>query len=222
MSIAINIQNLRSKIPQTVKLVCVTKFHPDEDLMEAYNVGEKVFGESRVQEMSGKYERLPKDIEWHFIGHLQKNKIKYIAPFVHLIHGVDSFELLSEINKQAQKAHRTIRVLLQIHIAKEDTKFGFSGKEVADMLKEGTWKSFENIKICGLMGMATFTENKTQVSQEFEGLQQLFVEIKNEFFSRDNDFSELSMGMSDDFQLAIEAGSSMIRVGSLIFGARVV
>lgn len=221
MSISINLQNLRRKIPQTVKLVCVSKFHPDEDLMEAYHAGERAFGESRVQEMLGKQDRLPKDIEWHFIGHLQKNKIKYIAPFVYLIHGVDSFDLLCEINKQAKKVNRKIRVLLQIHIATEESKFGFSENEVLDMLRDDARKSLENIKICGLMGMATFTDNKAQVSHEFEGLHQLFVDIKSEFFNVDDDFKELSMGMSDDFQLAIEAGSNMIRVGSLIFGARV-
>ena len=222
MSIATNIQNLRRDIPQTVKLVCVSKFHPDEELMEAYEAGERIFGESRVQEMSGKYERLPKDIEWHFIGHLQKNKVKHIAPFVHLIHGVDSFDLMTEINKQAKKEERVISVLLQIHIAKEESKFGFSEEEIIEMLQLGTWKSFENIRICGLMGMATFTDDKKQVSLEFEGLHQLFTKIKDQFFSVDQNFKEISMGMSDDFHEAIESGSTMIRVGSLIFGSRVV
>lgn len=222
MSIASNIQNLRRDIPQTVKLVCVSKFHPDEALMEAYQIGERIFGESRVQEMAGKQERLPKDIEWHFIGHLQKNKIKYIVPFVHLIHGVDSFELLSEINKQAKKVGRIIPVLLQIHIATEDTKFGFSEEEIIEMLKAESWKSFKNIKICGLMGMATYTDDKVQVSEEFEGLHRLFNKIKDQFFGEDQNFKEISMGMSDDFHQAIDAGSTMIRVGSLIFGSRVV
>lgn len=222
MSIASNIENLRHDIPQTVKLVCVSKFHPDEDLMEAYQTGERIFGESRVQEMAGKHERLAKDIEWHFIGHLQKNKVKYIAPFVHLIHGVDSFELLSEVNRQALKAERIISCLLQIHIAKEDTKFGFSEEEIIEMLNAEVWKSFKNIKICGLMGMATFTDDKKQVKQEFHGLHQLFGKIKNEFFASDCDFKEISMGMSDDFHQAIDAGSTMVRVGSLIFGSRVV
>ncbi len=222
MTIASNLENLRRDIPQTVKLVCVSKFHPDEALMEAYQTGERVFGESRVQEMAGKHERLPKDIEWHFIGHLQKNKVKLIAPFVHLIHGVDSFELLSEINKQALKAERIISCLLQIHIAKEDTKFGFSEEETIEMLKNEAWKSYKNIKICGLMGMATFTDDKKQVRHEFNTLHQLFGKIKNEFFASDSDFKEISMGMSDDFHQAIDAGSTMVRVGSLIFGARVV
>lgn len=222
MSIASNLENLRRDIPQTVKLVCVSKFHPDEDLMEAYQSGERIFGESRVQEMAGKQERLPKDIEWHFIGHLQKNKVKHIAPFVHLIHGVDSFELLSEINKQALKANRVISCLLQIHIAEEDTKFGFSEIEINEMLEAGAWKSLQNIKICGLMGMATFTDDKKQVSHEFDTLHQLFEKIKSDFFSIDSDFKEISMGMSDDFHQAIAAGSTMIRVGSLIFGSRVV
>ncbi len=222
MSIASNIENLRRDIPQAVKLVCVSKFHPDEVLMEAYQTGERIFGESRVQEMAGKHERLPKDIEWHFIGHLQKNKIKNIAPFVHLIHGVDSFELLSEINKQALKEGRIISCLLQIHIAKEDSKFGFSKEEIIEMLNAELWKSFKNIKICGLMGMATFTNDKKQVKQEFDGLHQLFGKIKNEFFASDSDFKEISMGMSDDFHQAIDAGTTMVRVGSLIFGSRVV
>lgn len=222
MSIVTNLENLHLEIPQTVQLVCVSKFHPDEALMEAYQTGERIFGESRVQEMTGKYERLPKDIEWHFIGHLQKNKIKNIAPFVHLIHGVDSFELLSEINKQALKTDRVISCLLQIHIAKEDTKFGFSEDEIIEMLEEGIWKSFHNIKICGLMGMATFTDDKEQVSREFTTLHQLFSKIKNKYFSAESTFKEISMGMSDDFHQAIDAGSTMVRVGSLIFGSRVV
>jgi pyridoxal phosphate enzyme (YggS family) len=222
MSIVTNLENLHLEIPRTVQLVCVSKFHPDEALMEAYQTGERIFGESRVQEMTGKYERLPKDIEWHFIGHLQKNKIKNIAPFVHLIHGVDSFELLSEINKQALKTDRVISCLLQIHIPKEDTKFGFSEDEIIEMLEEGIWKSFHNIKICGLMGMATYTNDKIQVSREFTTLHQLFKKIKNEFFATESTFKEISMGMSDDFHQAIDAGSTMVRVGSLIFGSRVV
>lgn len=201
-------------------MVCVSKFHTDEALMEAYNCGERVFGESKVQEMCGKYERLPKDIQWHFIGHLQTNKIKYIVPFVSLIHGVDSYKLLEEINKQAQKANRIINCLLQVHIAQEDTKFGFSAQELLDTLQAEEWKNLQHVKICGLMGMATFTDNKAQIKAEFSTLKTLFDQIKSTCFAEEPSFKNISMGMSDDFELAIEQGSNMVRVGSLIFGNR--
>lgn len=220
MSISNNLSAVRKSIPAGVQLVCVSKFHPDESLLEAYEAGERVFGESKVQEMCGKFERLPKDIHWHFIGHLQTNKIKYIVPFVELIHGVDSYKLLAEINKQAAKADRVVNCLLQIHIAQEETKFGFSAQELLDTLQAGDWKELQHIKICGLMGMATYTDNKMQVKAEFRQLKQLFDEVKNAYFADEPAFKNISMGMSDDFQLAIEQGSSMVRVGSLIFGNR--
>ena len=220
MSISNNISFVRKNIPAGVELVCVSKFHTDEALMEAYNCGERVFGESKVQEMCGKYERLPKDIQWHFIGHLQTNKIKYIVPFVSLIHGVDSYKLLEEINKQAQKANRTINCLLQVHIAQEDTKFGFSAQELLDTLQAEEWKNLQHVKICGLMGMATFTDNKAQIKAEFSTLKTLFDQIKSSYFAEEPSFKNISMGMSDDFELAIEQGSNMVRVGSLIFGNR--
>lgn len=220
MSIRENINKIRSHIPDRVKLVCVSKFHPDEAIAEAYESGERVFGESKVQELCGKYERLPKDIHWHFIGHLQTNKIKNIVPFVELIHGVDSYKLLAEINKQAAKANRKVNCLLQIHIASEETKFGFSEEEITAMLEAGDWKQLEYIQICGLMGMATFTENKDQVKSEFHLLSTLFGQLKGRFFADSPYFSEISMGMSDDYLIAIEEGSTMVRVGSSIFGVR--
>lgn len=220
MSISNNLSAVRKNIPADVQLVCVSKFHPDEALLEAYETGERIFGESKVQEMCGKYERLPKDIQWHFIGHLQTNKIKYIVPFVELIHGVDSYKLLVEIDKQAAKINRVVSCLLQIHIAQEETKFGFSPEELLDTLRAGEWQSLQHVKICGLMGMSTFTDTKIQVKAEFRELKTLFDQIKNDYFAQEPAFKNLSMGMSDDFQLAIEEGSNMVRVGSLIFGNR--
>lgn len=220
MSIATNIQSIRQQIPPNVQLVCVSKFNPNESILEAYETGERIFGESKVQELCEKFETLPKDISWHFIGHLQTNKIKFIVPFVSLIHGVDSFKLLTEIDKQAAKIYKTVNCLLQIHIAKEDTKFGFSEVELLDMLRVGEWQQLKNVRICGLMGMATFTDNAEQVRTEFRQLKTLFDLVKSTFFEAESSFCELSMGMSDDFQLAIGAGSTMIRVGSSIFGHR--
>lgn len=221
MSIAQNIQQLRAQLPEGIRLVAVSKFHPNEAIMEAYEVGQRVFGESKVQEMTAKHEALPKDIEWHFIGHLQSNKIKYMAPYVAMIHGVDSYKLLTEIDKHAQKAGRVINCLLQIHIAQEETKFGFTPDECREMLQTGEWKALTNIRICGLMGMATNTDNDQQVRTEFHRLSSLFNELKNEHFSTDEAFCELSMGMSDDYPLAIAEGSTLVRVGSKIFGERV-
>lgn len=220
MSISNNLSAVRKNIPADVQLVCVSKFHPDEALLEAYKAGERIFGESKVQEMCGKYERLPKDIQWHFIGHLQTNKIKYIVPFVELIHGVDSYKLLVEIDKQAAKINRVVNCLLQVHIAIEETKFGFSPEELLDTLRAGEWQSLQHVKICGLMGMATFTDTKIQVKTEFRELKTLFDQAKSDYFAEEPAFKNLSMGMSDDFQLAIEEGSNMVRVGSLIFGNR--
>lgn len=220
MSIKSNIETVRQHIPAHVRLVCVSKFNPQEAIMEAYSCGERVFGESKVQEMCGKAETLPADIDWHFIGHLQTNKIKYIVPFVALIHGVDSYKLLAEINKQAEKADKTVNCLLQLHIAREETKFGFSEEELLQMLNAGEWRNLQNVKISGLMGMATFTENEKQVREEFRGLKNFFDKVKQTFFGEDPAFCELSMGMSDDYRIAIEEGSTMVRVGSLIFGQR--
>ena len=220
MSIQQNIEEIRKHIPAHVKLVCVSKFHPNETLLEAYQCGERVFGESKVQELCGKQESLPTDISWHFIGHLQSNKIKYIVPFVELIHGVDSYKLLEEINKQALKAGKTVNCLLQIHIAKEDTKFGFSAEELIQTLSEGKWKALSGINICGLMGMATYTDNREQIRNEFKGLKGLLDLVKEQYFSEYPTFCELSMGMSDDYLLAIEEGSTLVRIGSSIFGHR--
>ncbi len=219
-SIAENLKDILTQIPDGVKLVAVSKFHPIEAIDEAYCVGQRIFGESKVQEMVAKYESLPKDIEWHFIGHLQSNKIKYMAPFVSLIHGVDSYKLLVEINKCAIKENRIINCLLQIHIAQEETKFGFTPDECIDMLRNDEWKQLSNIKICGLMGMATFTDNTEQVNREFKFLYQLYTELKENYFSQSDYFKELSMGMSDDYKLAIANGSTLVRVGSKIFGER--
>ena len=221
MSITKNIQLLQAELPQGVRLVAVSKYHPNEAILEAYNAGQRVFGESKVQEMVAKYEALPKDIEWHFIGHLQTNKIKYMASFVSLIHGVDSLKLLKEIDKQAAKAGRRVKCLLQIHIAQEETKFGFSPNECKEMLDQGEWRELKNIQLCGLMGMATNTDSIDQVRAEFSSLSSLFNELKSAFFTHDEAFCELSMGMSDDYPEAIEAGSTLVRVGSKIFGERV-
>ena len=214
------IKRINAELPSTVRLVAVSKYHPVEALQEAYEAGQRIFGESKVQEMTQKYEVLPKDIEWHFIGHLQTNKIKYMAPYVSLIHGVDSYKLLVEINKQAIKAGRIIPCLLQIHIAQEETKFGFSTDECREMLQEGNWKLLENIQISGVMGMATNTEDEEEIIKEFDTLACFFHEIKNIYFQDSPSFKEISMGMSDDYPLAIEKGSTLIRIGSKIFGER--
>ena len=203
-----------------MQLVCVSKFHPNESIIEAYEKGERIFGESKVQELCTKHETLAKDIVWHFIGHLQTNKIKYLVPFVSLIHGVDSYKLLSEIDKQAAKVGRRVNCLLQVHIAREETKFGFSAEELLEMLSSGEWKELKHVQICGLMGMATYTENREQIRTEFRSLKTLFDKAKSIYFDSEPSFCELSMGMSDDYQLAIEEGSTLVRVGSSIFGHR--
>ena len=220
MSIQSNIQELRQHIPSDVKLVCVSKFHPAETVMEAYDAGERIFGESRVQELVQKQPELPADIQWHFIGHLQSNKIKVIAPFVHTIHSIDSARLLQEVDKQAARNNRNIRVLLQIYIAKEETKFGLSPEECVELIESGIIESCKHVTIAGLMGMATNTEDETQVSAEFHKLHAFFTELKASYFANKESFCELSMGMSHDYPLAIAQGSTMIRVGSLIFGER--
>ncbi|ADV43877.1 alanine racemase domain protein [Bacteroides helcogenes P 36-108] len=218
--IAKNLKQILSELPEGVQLVAVSKFHPNEAIEEAYRAGQRVFGESKVQEMTAKYESLPKDIEWHFIGHLQSNKIKYIVPYVALIHGIDSYKLLAEVNKQAAKMNRTVDCLLQLHIAREETKFGFSFDECREMLSSGGWKKLGNIRICGLMGMATNTDNAEQIKAEFCSLESFFHEVKSTWFPDEGSFRELSMGMSHDYHEAIAAGSTLIRVGSKIFGER--
>lgn len=216
MNITKNLQQIKASIPEHVTLVAVSKTKPNEAISEAYQAGQRVFGENKVQELTEKYESLPKDIEWHMIGHLQSNKVKYIAPFVSLIHGVDSFKLLKEINKRAAQNERVINCLLQIHIAEEDTKFGFDEKEVIELIKSEAFQHLKNIKVVGLMGMATFTDDENQIRKEFKSLKKLFdkLQISN------HQFQILSMGMSGDYQIAIEEGSTMIRVGSSIFGER--
>lgn len=221
MSIAENIKRVRSELPENVRLVAVSKFHPKEAIEEAYSTGQRLFGESKVQEMTAKYESLPKDIEWHFIGHLQTNKIKYIVPYVALIHGVDSYKLLAEINKQAAKADRTVNCLLQLHVAQEETKFGFSFDECREMLAAGAWKELRNVQLCGLMGMASNTDDIEQIKSEFCSLSNFFREVKATWFADDEAFRELSMGMSHDYHEAIAAGSTLVRIGSDIFGERI-
>ncbi|HJF90777.1 MAG TPA: YggS family pyridoxal phosphate-dependent enzyme [Mediterranea massiliensis] len=219
--IAESIRQIRSELPAGVRLVAVSKFHPNEAIEEAYRAGQRIFGESKVQEMTAKHDSLPQDIEWHFIGHLQTNKVKYIVPYVALIHGIDSFKLLAEVDKQAAKVGRRVDCLLQLHIAREETKFGFSFDECRQMLAEGQWRQLQHVRLCGLMGMATNTDNTTQIKEEFESLSQFFREVKATWFADDDAFRELSMGMSHDYHEAIAAGSTLVRVGSKIFGERI-
>ncbi|MCR9228991.1 MAG: YggS family pyridoxal phosphate-dependent enzyme [Flavobacteriaceae bacterium] len=216
MSVKDNLNTIKSELPEEVALVAVSKTKPNKDILEAYQAGQRVFGENKVQEMVQKWEGLPKDIKWHMIGHLQRNKVKYMAGFVSLIHGVDSPRLLKEINKQAKKHDRVIPCLLQIHIAEEDTKFGLDQAELDELIASDTFKAMENIKIVGLMGMATFTEDESQIRREFAQLKSTFDDLKTKL----NDITTLSMGMSGDFGIAIEEGSNMVRIGSSIFGAR--
>ena len=216
MSISINLNNIKSQLPNHVTLVAVSKTKPVADLMEAYNVGQRIFGENKIQEMTDKWEVMPKDIEWHMIGHVQTNKVKYMAPYVSLIHGVDSLKLLQEINKQAAKNNRVIDCLLQVYIAEEESKFGLDEQELEDILSSTEFKQLKNIRIVGLMGMATFTENKNQIEKEFKHLKTIF----DKFTIHNSQFTILSMGMSGDYQLAISCGSTMVRIGSSIFGSR--
>lgn len=221
MDIQANLKEVLTSLPAQVKLVAVSKFHPNESIERAYRAGQRIFGESKVQELTGKYETLPKDIEWHFIGHLQTNKVKYIAPYIAMIHAVDSYKLLAEIDKQAAKNGRVIPCLLEIHIAQEESKYGFTFQECREMLEGGEWKNLTHICIAGLMGMATFTEDETEIKREFNSLKQFFNEIKQNYFADRDTFREISMGMSHDYPLAIEAGSTLVRVGSKIFGERI-
>jgi pyridoxal phosphate enzyme (YggS family) len=220
MSIATNLNNIKSQLPENVTLVAVSKTKPVADLMEAYNAGQRIFGENKIQEMAEKWEQLPKDIQWHMIGHVQTNKVKYMAPFVSLVHGVDSFKLLKEINKQAAKNNRVIDCLLQVFIAEEETKFGLDEKELNEILISEEFKELKNIKIVGLMGMATFTDNQTQIEKEFKHLKAIFDNLQNQPKTQNLQPTTLSMGMSGDYKLAISCGSTMVRIGSSIFGNR--
>jgi pyridoxal phosphate enzyme (YggS family) len=215
-----NLKAILSTIPSEVTLVAVTKTKPVSDLEEVYKAGQRIFGENKVQEMVDKYDQLPKDIEWHLIGHLQTNKVKFIAPFVAMIHSVDSLKLLNEINKEAKKNNRTIDCLLQFHIAEEETKFGLSIEEAKEILESNEFVEMQNISIVGIMGMASFTENNEIVRNEFRTLESYFQILKSHFFKFNYDFKEISMGMSGDYLIAIEEGSTMVRVGSSIFGSR--
>lgn len=221
MSIQQNLQLIKSKILDSVTLVAVSKTKPVSDLLEAYNAGQRIFGENKIQEMTDKWEQMPKDIKWHMIGHVQSNKVKFMAEYVSLIHGVDSLKLLEEINKQAIKQNRVIDCLLQMHIAEEETKFGLNEQELLDLLASENFKNLKNIRIIGLMGMATFTENKIQIKKEFNSLKSIFDTISKKPTTNNFHPTTLSMGMSGDYQLAIDCGSTMIRIGSSIFGGRI-
>ena len=220
MGIAENIEQIKREIKPEVCLVAVSKTKPNEEILLAYDAGQRVFGENKVQELTAKYDTLPKDIEWHFIGHLQTNKVKYIASFVQLIHGVDSLKLLEIINKEAKKNNRIIDCLLQFHIAEEETKFELDLPEARSLLNDNNFKDLQNIQICGVMGMATYSDDEYQVRTEFRSLFGIFMQLKQEFFSGDASFKELSMGMSGDYLIAIQEGSTLVRVGSGIFGNR--
>lgn len=221
MSIQSNLENIKSTLPKNVTLVAVSKTKPVSDLMQAYEAGQRIFGENKIQEMTEKWEQMPKDIQWHMIGHVQTNKVKFMAPFVSLIHGVDSLKLLQEINKQAQKNNRVIDCLLQMHIAEEETKFGLDEKELNDFLDfvQNNKEELQNIRVVGLMGMATFTDNQEQIKKEFTHLKTIF-DMVNQLPTSNIQLLTLSMGMSGDYKVAIDCGSNMIRVGSSIFGGR--
>lgn len=207
-------------MPNGVTLVAVSKTKPVSDLQEAYNAGQRVFGENHALEMRDKHEALPHDIQWHFIGHLQTNKIKYIIPFVTLIHSIDTANLLEAVNKEAKKHGRTVDCLLQFHIAQEDTKFGLDLEEARQLLGSEAFKAMENVRICGVMGMATFTDDETEIRMEFKQLKAIFDTLKQDYFADGPQFKEISMGMSDDYPMAIEEGATLVRVGSRIFGTR--
>ena len=215
--IAERIKAISATLPEGVTLIAVSKYHPTEAIETAYGAGQRDFGESKAQDLTVKHQALPSDIRWHFIGHLQSNKIKYIAPFIHLIHSIDSLRLLQEVNKQGIKAGRRIPCLLQIHIAQEDTKFGFTPEECLAMLEDGQWRELHNVEIRGLMCMGSNTDNEEQVASEFSAVQELFGRIKELYFPNDGNFSILSAGMSDDYPIAIKHGSTHIRIGSNIF-----
>lgn len=216
MEISENIKRYKEELPSGVKLVAISKTKPNEDVMVAYNAGQRIFGENKIQEMTDKWEELPKDIQWHMVGHVQRNKVKYMAPYVEMIHAVDSLKLLKEINKRAKQNDRLIHCLLQIKIAEEDSKFGISTDEAEEILNSEAYSKMENVKIIGLMGMATFTDDEKQVRSEFQYLKSTFEAFKQSYPA----LTELSMGMSGDYEIAVECGSTMVRIGSSIFGAR--
>jgi hypothetical protein len=218
--VAENIARLMDSLPEGVKLIPISKTMPEELIMQGWSAGYKVYGENKVQELTRKYEKLPKDIEWHMVGHLQTNKVKYIAPFVHLIQGVDRMKVLRVMNTEAQKTGRILRGLFQIHIAQEETKFGFDEEELLELLQSEAYGSISNVQMVGVMGMATFTDDSSQVRKEFQQLYRVFQRLKRDYFSADPDFNEISMGMSNDYKIALEEGSTMVRIGSLIFGPR--
>lgn len=220
MIIKNNLEQILRTIPKGCTLIAVSKTHSAETVLQAYEAGQRIFGENKVQELVAKYEALPKDIEWHLIGHLQSNKAKYVAPFVHLIHSIDSLKLLQEVDRQGSKNGRIIPCLLQVHIAQEETKFGFSSEEIEALLKSHELANLKSIQLVGLMGMASFTENHQQVRNEFKSLKTLFEKLKRQTLPANVRMTELSMGMSGDYLTAIEEGSTMVRVGSAIFGNR--
>lgn len=221
VDVAANLRVVRSSLPEDVKLVAVSKFHPAEYIEAAYAAGQRVFGESHEQELAKKQEVLPKDIEWHFIGHLQTNKVKYIAPYISMVDAVDSMKLLKEINKQAAKHDRVINVLLELHIAEEATKYGFTLDACREMLEAGEWRELRNVKLCGLMMMASNVDDKAQIKSEFDTAAAFFDEVKARYFADDDSFCERSWGMSGDYGIAVKCRSTMVRVGTAIFGERV-
>ena len=220
MSIAENIKQVLSELPEKVRLVAVSKFHPNEAIEEAYRAGQRVFGESKVQEMTAKYESLPKDIEWHFIGHLQTNKVKTVVPIVTLIHSVDSGKLLTAINVEAEKIGKIVDVLLELHVAQEETKYGFDMSDLVCLEKTGMLDNCRNVRVRGVMGMATNTDNETEIRKEFQRIVGVFREMKSGIMAKNPAFDIVSKGMSDDYRIAVEEGSTMVRVGSHIFGPR--
>jgi len=221
MSISDNLRRLVSDIPERVSIIAVSKRKSVEDILEAYKAGQRIFGENRAQELTEKHPRLPDDIEWHMVGHLQTNKVKYLAGFVHMVQSIDSLKLLLTLEREALKANRIISCLLQIRIAREETKFGFTREEVLEIAASPEVRSLNNVRITGVMGMATFTEDEDQVRSEFRHLNETFKDLKEKCFSNSPEFKEISMGMSGDYQMAIEEGSTMIRLGTIIFGARI-
>ena len=221
VDVAKNLHEVLGNLPEDVRLVAISKYHPNEYIEAAYAEGQRVFGESHEQELSKKMATLPKDIKWHFIGHLQTNKVKYIAPYITMIEAVDSLKLLKEINKQAAKHNRVINVLLELHIAQEVTKYGFTLDACRELLEDGEWREMNNVRICGLMMMASFTDNEEQIRKEFMTAADFFDEIKNRYFAADDSFCARSWGMSDDYKIAVQCRSTMVRVGTTIFGERV-
>ena len=219
--VKVNLREVLDNLPAGVNLVAISKFHPNEYIEAAYAEGQRIFGESHEQELARKVESLPKDIEWHFIGHLQTNKVKYIAPYISMIESVDSLKLLKEINKQAAKHDRVVKVLLELHIAEEETKSGFSFDDCRELLEAGEWRTMEHVQICGIMMMASNTDDEQQIAQEFDAAYAFFKEVKEKYFADDDAFCERSWGMSHDYRIAVKHGSNMVRVGTTIFGPRI-